>query len=107
MKSLFNLLICLMGVLIAVSYSCNNDDDDPSGCNWASEVQAEADAFTAAYTTYINNPTTANCNAYVSAGQSYLAELESHLDCAALAGTQAELQSSIDASQAALDATQC
>jgi len=106
MNTIQKLLFCLMLGFVVISNGCKKDDD-PVGCNYAAEVQDEADALTAAATTYSNNPTTANCNAYKTAFQNYLNALEDHVDCAAINGQQAELQSAIDQAQASVNAIQC
>jgi hypothetical protein len=76
-------------------------------CNWATEVQDELDAVTAAATAYGNDPTnSAKCNAYKSAFQDYLNALEDHKGCVP-SEQSAQLQQSIDAAQTSLDALQC
>jgi hypothetical protein len=97
--------VFLLGSLLFIA--CKKDDDDPVGCNYAQEVQDELATANAATTTYVNDPTPANCQAYKNAWQAYLDELEDHVECAALSGQQAEIQASIDAAQASLDAFQC
>jgi hypothetical protein len=98
--------VCLILGLVVLTYSCKKDND-PVGCNYATEVENEVNALSAAATTYGNDPTPANCQAYKTAYQNYLNALEDHLDCAALSGQQAELQSLIDQAQAELDNFQC
>ncbi len=108
MNSFQKLLACLMVLAVTFSYSCNNDDDDPVGCNWAAEVQDELNAWTAAteaWTADFNNA--AKCQAYKDTGNDYLDALEAHADCATLAGTQVELQASIDSARTSIDAIQC
>ena len=107
MNSIQKLLTCLLFGLVFLTYSCNDDDDDPVGCNYATETQDEANALQVALDAYIANQTTANCQAYVSAYQNYLNELEDHIDCATISGQQAELQALIDQSQDTLDNWQC
>ncbi len=106
MKTMQKLIACLMLGLVVLTYSCKKDDD-PVGCNYATEVQNEINALSAAATTYGSDPSTANCNAYKAAYQNYLNALEDHLDCAALSGQQAELQAAINQAQAELDNFQC
>jgi hypothetical protein len=108
MNSFQKLLACLMVVAITFSYSCNNDDDDPVGCNWAAEVQDEVNALNAAAEAWGADPTNAvKCQAYKDAAQAYLDDLEAHVECATLSGDEQELQDAIDASQASVDAIQC
>ena len=107
MNTIQKLLFCLMLGFVVISNGCKKDDD-PVGCNYAAEVQDEADALTAAATAYSNDPTnTAKCQAYKNAFQDYLNALEDHVDCAAINGQQAELQSAIDQAQASVNAIQC
>ena len=106
MNTLQKLLACLMLGLIVIGYGCKKDD--PVGCNWATEVANDADAWIAAATAYSQDPTnTVKCQAYKDAYQNYLNSLEDHIDCATLSGQQAELQSAIDAAQADLNTIQC
>jgi hypothetical protein len=107
MTTIQKLFACLLFGLVFLTYSCNNDEDDPVGCNYATEVQDEVDALTAAATAYGNDPTPANCQAYKNAAQNYLNELQDHVECAALSGQQAELQAAINATQDSVDAIQC
>jgi multidrug efflux pump subunit AcrA (membrane-fusion protein) len=108
MNSIQKLLACLLLGIVVLTYSCKKDDDDPVGCNYATEVQDEVNALTEAATAYSSDPTNlAKCQAYKTAYQNYLNALEDHVDCAALSGQQAELQSAIDQAQAQLDAFQC
>lgn len=95
-------------MILFVSIGCNKDDDnDPVGCNWLTEVQAEADALSDAATAYGLDPTTANCEAFVDAYVAYLAVLEANLNCASLQGNQAEIQAEIDAAQAQVANINC
>lgn len=107
MNSIQKLLAGLLFGLVVFTYSCSDKDDDPVGCNYATEIQDEIDALTTAATIYGNDPTTANCQAYKNAATNYLNELQSYVECAALSGQQAELQSSINEAQASVDAIQC
>jgi hypothetical protein len=105
MNSIQKLLAGIFCGLVFITYSCNKNNDDPVGCNWAVEVQGEIQAFSDAATAYAMNPTTANCNAYINAYQNYLNALEDHIDCATIFGNQAELQAAINEAQAELNNT--
>ena len=108
MNSIQKLLACLLFGLVFLTYSCNDDDDDPVGCNYATETQDELQAVVDATNAFSADPTNpAKCQAYKNAWQNYLNELEDHVDCAALSGQQAELQADIDEAQDAVDAIQC
>lgn len=108
MNSLKKLLACLLLGALVFTYSCKNDDDDPSGCNYLTETQDELNAVNAASDAWIADPTnTAKCQAYKDAYQAYLDELEDHVECATVSGQQAQLQDAIDSAQAALNNLQC
>lgn len=106
MKSMYKSLFSAMIMASLLFIACKKDDD-PVGCNYAQEVQDELNALNAAATAYGNDPTPAKCQAYKDSFQAYLNELQDHIECAALAGQQNELQQSINAAQASLDALQC
>ena len=107
MKSFEKLLVCMLFGIVVFNIGCKNDDD-PVGCNYATEVQNEVNALSTAATEYSNDPTnTAKCQAWKDAYQNYLNALEDNVECATLSGQQAELQSAIDQAQASLNAIQC
>lgn len=99
--------LLLTSVLCLAFLGACKDDDDPVSCNWTVELQDEADAVTAAATTYGNNPTPANCQAFKNAYQEYLDEAEKRIDCATVAGQREELENAIDQAQESLDNLQC
>jgi hypothetical protein len=108
MNSIQKLLACLLFGLVFFTYSCNDDDDDPVGCNYATETQDELQAVLNAANEYSLDPTnTAKCQAYKDAYQNYLNELEDHVECATVSGQQQELQNAINEAQAELDNFQC
>jgi hypothetical protein len=92
--------------IIALPFFIACGKDDPATCDYATEVQDELNAVNAAATTYGNNPTTENCNAFKAAYQNYLNELQDHDNCV-LPAQQAQYQDAIDQAQASLDALQC
>ncbi|HLF63810.1 MAG TPA: hypothetical protein VI603_08655 [Saprospiraceae bacterium] len=102
MKNLFAVLTLVSVVLLV---SCK--DDDPVGCNWTTELQAELTAFNDAATDYGQNPTTENCNAYRNAGLAYLDAAADLQSCANASGQGTEYQQAIASAQASLDALQC
>ena len=109
MNSLQKLLACLMLGLIVIGYGCKKDDDDPVGCsNWATEVSAEANAFSSAGIAYYSDPTnTAKCQAYKTSGQAYVNALNAHVDCATVSGFQAEVQAAINSIQVEMNTLPC
>ncbi len=108
MNSIQKLLTCLLVGTVILTYSCKNDDDDPVGCNYAVETQQELDALNAAAAAYGADPTNSTkCQAFKDAYQAYLNDLQAHVECAALSGQQAELQSAINQAQAAVNDIQC
>ena len=107
MKSFEKLLVCMLFGIVVFSIGCKKDDD-PVGCNYATEVQNEVNALTAATDAYVADSTNpVKCQAWKDAYQDYLNALEAHKECAALSGQQAELQSAIDQAQASLNSIQC
>ena len=108
MNTLQKLLVCLLLGFIVIGNGCKKDDDDPVGCsNWATEVSAEANAFSNAGNAWALDPTPAKCQAYKDAGQTYVNALNAHVDCATLSGNQAELQAAINSLQDSINAIQC
>lgn len=109
MNSFQKLLVCiLMGGLIMAAPACKDDDDDPVNCNYLTEVQDEIDALTAAANAWGADPSNATkCQAYKNAAQDYLDALESHVECAASAGQEDELQQAINDAQIQVDQIQC
>ncbi len=105
MNTIGKLFAALTLVSVVVCSSCK--DDDPVGCNWSSELQAELTAFNNAATTYGNNPTTANCNAYRTAGLAYLDAASDLQSCANASGQGTEYAQAIAAAEASLDALVC
>ena len=108
MNTLQKLIVCLMLGFVVVGYGCKDDNDDPTGCNWASEVQDEATALSEAATAYANDPNNSVlCQNYKDAFNDYLNVLEDHKECAALNGQQDELQTAIDDARDSLNNLQC
>src|SRR5688572_10344911 len=108
MNTIQKLLTCLLFGLVFLTYSCNDDDDDPVVCNWTTELEAELNAVIAAANAYYADqvPDPAKCQTYKNAYQNYLNELDNYVECAALSGQQAEYQAALDEAQAELDAIQ-
>lgn len=109
MNTFKKLLTCvLMGGLLWTATACNDDDDDPSDCNYLADVQDEIDALEAATDAYIADSTNpAKCQAWKDAYQDYLNALEDNIECATTAGQEDELQQAIDEAEAALANIQC
>ncbi|MEO6130749.1 MAG: hypothetical protein ABIQ02_02795 [Saprospiraceae bacterium] len=95
--------ICIM----AIPFLGSCGKDDPVSCNYTTEVQAEANAFSAAANLYATDPSTANCNAYRVSAQNYHDALEDHRSCATVAGQQAEFQAALDNLQVSINSIQC
>jgi hypothetical protein len=98
-------IFLLLGSMVFGS-SCKKDDD-PVSCNYALELQAEANSISVALNAYVASSTTANCLALVAAYQDYLDAAETYLDCADVAGQRAELQAEIDAARVEVNAFGC
>lgn len=108
MNSFKKLLSCLMLGLVVLTYSCKDDDDDPVGCNYATEIQDELNTLNAAAEAWSLDPNnTVKCQTYKNSAQAYLDELQDHVECATISGQEAELQSAINSAQASVDAIQC
>lgn len=108
MNTTFKTLLSAMAISALLFTACKKDDDDPVSCNYLTELQDELDALNAAAAAYGNDPTNPQkCQAYKNAAQAYLDELEDHIDCATLAGQQAEIQAAIDSAQDSVNAIQC
>lgn len=91
----------------SLSYTACKKDDDPDTCIFATELQAETDAVTAAAAAYGSNPTTQNCQAFIVAYEAYLQAAEDLIPCANAAGQGVELQAAIDNAEAQLALIQC
>ena len=108
MKLYTTVLACLLLGITVLNNGCKKDDNDPVGCNYAVETQEELNALNQAAAAYSADPTNSTkCQAFKDAYQAYLNDLENHVECAALSGQQAELQTAIDQAQAALNDIQC
>jgi hypothetical protein len=68
MKNFPKLSVFVVTIGLLLSYSCKKDEPVVS----ADACAANADLFSAALTTYVNNPTKANCEAYLAATNKYL-----------------------------------
>ena len=101
-------LFLMLGILSFLS--CGKDDatNDPCSTAWATELNDEAQAMSNALQTYLNDPTTANCEAYKSAAQAYLNALRPYGNCAALVGQQrVDWQNAVDAAQEGINNIEC
>ncbi len=90
--------------------SCDKDGDGNNNtcANWAADTQDETNAVTAAAQAYGANPTTANCNAFKDAYQSYIDAMEGHRNCAGLAGqARADWEAALNAAQTSLNNMSC
>lgn len=107
MNSTFKALF-VAGIITSVSFvACKKDDPGPSTCVFATELQDESNALSAAATAYGNDPTPANCQTFIAAYEDYLEEAERLIPCAQAAGQGAQLQAAINDAQLQLDAIQC
>ena len=96
--------VCVLSMICA----CGGDDEGINGCdiNEVNEaLEDEVAALDAAGLVYANDPTTANCNAWKSAANIYLDEVEGFQTCDGL--SQSEFNQIIEAAQAALDLIPC
>ena len=65
---------------MAIPFLNSCKKDDPVSCNYATEVQNEVNALSAAASAYGNDPSTANCNAFKTAYQNYIMRLKTTVD---------------------------
>ena len=101
-KVLSNHLIIIFCLTIFVT-SCKKDGDGAAGCSaaWATELQTEFSAISAAGATYALDPSAANCNAYKAAFQDYINALKPYGNCETLTGqSRADWQKSINEAEA-------
>jgi hypothetical protein len=106
MKAMKNLFVLLTLVSVIGVGSCK--DDDPSTCNYASELQDEVNAYSAAAEAYFADiQNVAKCNAYKDALQDYINEAQGLQSCANAAGQGTEYQQALQAAEDSLDAFQC
>ena len=98
MKKIIPMSLFVVSVIFFSQISCKKAVTDPAFCAnaWATELSDEITAFTNAATVYANDPTTANCNLYKAAFQSYLNGLKPFLDCSVYTAAQkTELENAI------------
>ena len=92
--------------------TCGKDDDNGPGdlCgnnfNYVTYLQDELNAITQAATAYANDPTTANCQAYIATIDDYLDEAETIESCV-LAADLTAYQQAIDEARTNLMSIQC
>ena len=101
----FGKLVCFLALIILSSnYSCR--ETVAASCNYTLELENETNALTAAATTYAQDPSSANCEAYRQAYLEFLDEAEKLDNC--VIGTERDAyRQAIDSAQAGLDALTC
>ncbi len=83
--------------------SCGGDDAaDCTQAQFSNEVNAAIDDVNTAGAAWANDPTTANCNAFVSAANDYLDAVEGFNGCGAI--SQSDYQAQVDAARDAINA---
>lgn len=112
MKSPRLLLVVASTVVLSFS-SCNKDDDSngPNGpcvgySSWALSLSDEAAALSSAASTYGQDPTTENCQAYKQAYIDYIDAAENISSCVP-AGQKAAYQQSLDDARDSLNDLPC
>jgi hypothetical protein len=101
-KVLPNHLIIIFCITLFV-ISCSKDGDGVVGCSaaWATELNTEFTAISAAGATYALDPSATNCNAYKAAFQDYINALKPYGNCATLSGqSRADWKKSVDDAEA-------
>ena len=82
--------------------SCGSDDaSDCTQAQFSSEVNAAITGVNNAGTAWANDPSSANCNAFVSAANDYLDVVEGFNGCGVI--SQSDYDSQIDAARAAIN----
>ena len=93
--------------LITAPFLGSCGKDDPEDCNYATETQDELNVLNTATDAYFADPqNTTKCNAYKTAWQNYLNELQEHDNCV-LAGQEAAYQQALNDAQASINMIQC
>ena len=94
---------------LALSTGCGKDDvSSPSGCDasvFNQDINPKLTAWQEAASTYANDQSVANCNAYKSTGSAFLESIRSYENCASLY-TQS-WRDAVDEAQADLAAIPC
>ena len=110
MKTLKLSLLFTFSFMCILSFTSCGGSDGPGGvdCNDSiavnNEISDEVEAINTALTAYINDQSTANCDALKDAYQDYIDELKGLQDCANDAGVGAEFAASLaDAEQSIND----
>jgi len=98
-------IICLL--LLSPLFLTNAcKENTPVSCNYAQELQDESTNLSNAATTYGQDPTAANCEAYRQAFLDYLDEADKLDNC--VLGTQRDAyRQAVDGARASLDALTC
>jgi hypothetical protein len=106
MNSMIKFFAALALVAVVAVTACK--DDDPAGCNWTQDLQAELDAYTAAANAWAADPqNTAKCNAYRDALQDYIDEAQTLQSCANAAGQGNEFQQALQQAEDSLAGFTC
>ncbi len=104
MKNLFTLLALFACTLF---FSCSKEKSCSNNFNFYAELNDELQAVLAAQQTYLNDQTTANCEAFRTAYGNYLSEAKKLKDCAELSGQGAEYLKAIEDAEKSLNDIQC
>lgn len=104
-------LIGCSAILMGLSNGCSKSSPlNPEACDgnssWAERIQSEIADWSAAITTYSNDPTAANCEKYKTAGVNYLDALEGIRGCV-LGASQKAFNEAIDEAKKDLAASDC
>jgi hypothetical protein len=109
MNTITKFFTALALVSVVFLVQCKKDPVDKcTGFNFSAEIQDELTAFSNAATTYGQDQSVANCNAYKNAGIAYVNALEDLEECAVLGGqNQQQYQQDIDDARASFQAIVC
>ncbi|MEM1216515.1 MAG: hypothetical protein AAGJ82_12560 [Bacteroidota bacterium] len=111
MKNLF--FFFALALTLALSTGCGGDDDDgvniTPGCTEMAFTQAVQDAVQSlndATQAYVNDQSTANCDAWKAAAQNYLDEVKRFENCATL-NTRQDFRDAVREAEESLANTTC
>lgn len=108
MNTPFKLLMYVMTISVIATTACSKSSS-AVGCgtaSWWTEVESELSAVSDAAVTYGTDPTSSNCEAYISAYQQYINALRDVDNCVAGVNRQ-EYNAALDEAEEALDDLEC
>lgn len=99
------LLLGFILISVFTFISCGDDGADCTSQQFTNEVNAAIDKVNAAGTTWANDPTSANCQAFKDAANDYVNAVEGFDSCAGI--SQSEYDQAVQAARAAVNSIAC